>query len=176
MDGRSGPMRRRFARDGDVTVVVAQPGSGIGSAHRPATNAPPVNRLANAEAALASEQAARQRAERALMEAQATIKRLQTQVVHAEMTGREAVEAAQRAESDRSALAAALEAEQAARLAAESAFHGSSAILRGPARLRANADQADNATPVKRPRGRPRRDGSAIPKRPAKEQQPVKWW
>ncbi len=177
MDGRAGPMRRRFVRDGDVTVVVAQPGSGIGSAHRPTiTGAPPVNRLANAEAALATEQAARQRAERALLEAQATIKRLQTQVVHAEMTGREALEAAQRAESERCAMAAALDAAQAARLTAQSTLHGTAAISRAPARLLAGDDQAGEAKPAKRPRGRPRREGSVAAQRPAKQQQPVKWW
>ena len=166
-------MRRRFARDGEVTVVLAQPGSGVGSAHRPAAMAaPPVNRLANAEAALATEQAGRQRAERALMDAQSTIKRLQTQVAHAEMTGREAVEAARRAESDRAAIAAALEAEQAARLAAEAALQGAS---RGQVRLFVDAGHTDDMKPVKRPRGRPRREGSTIPKRVAK-QKPVKWW
>ena len=169
-------MRRRFARDGEVTVVVVQPGSGVGSAHRPAASAaPPVNRLANAEAALAAEQAGRQRAERALMDAQSTIKRLQTQVAHAEMTGREAVEAARRAESDRAAIAAALEAEQAARLAAEAALQSASGASRAQVRLFADTDHADGVKPVKRPRGRPRRDGSTIPKRVAK-QKPVKWW
>ena len=175
-DGRSGPVRRRFARDGEVTVVLAQPGSGIGTAHRPtAASAPPVNRLANAEAALAAEQAARQRADRALAEAQSTIKRLQTQVVHAEMNGREALEAAQRADSDRAAMAAALDAERAARLAAEAALQAAPGLARGPARLLANGGQTEDGKPAKRPRGRPRREGSALPKRMAK-QKPVKWW
>lgn len=166
-------MRRRFARDGEVTVVVAQPGTGVGCGHRQAANtAPPVNRLANAEAALAAEQTARQRVERALADAQSTIKRLQTQVVHAEMTGREAVETAHRAESDRAALASALEAEQAARAAAEAALYGASGAVRGPARLLADTGETQL---VKRPRGRPRREGSAIPKRAA-QQKPVKWW
>ena len=170
-DGRSGPMRRRFARDGEVTVVVAQPGSGVGTAHRtPCATTPPVNRLANAEAALAAEQAARQRAERALADAQSTIKRLQTQVAHVEMTGREALEAAQRAESERAAMAAVLEAERAARLAAEAALHGGSETTRPPARL-----AAGEAPPMKRPRGRPRRDGSVAPKR-VPTPKPVKWW
>ena len=170
-DGRSGPMRRRFARDGDVTVVVAQPGTGVGTAHRPpSATTPPVNRLANAEAALAAEQAARQRAERALADAQSTIKRLQTQVAHVEMTGREALEAAQRADSERAAMAAALEAERTARLAAEAALHGTSDTSRAQARL-----SGGEAPPVKRPRGRPRREGSVAVKRLSK-QKPVKWW
>ena len=168
-------MRRRFARDGEVTVVVAQPGTGVGGAHRSAGAAPPVNRLANAEAALVAEQAARQRAERALADAQSTIKRLQTQVAHAEMTGREALEAAQRAEADRAALAAALEAEQAARAAAQAALPGSQPAARGPARMLADSAEAGEAKPAKRPRGRPRREGSTAPKRTAL-QKPVKWW
>ena len=177
-NGRPNPMRRRFARDGDVTVVVAQPGIGVGTAHRAsATAVPPVNRLANAEAALAAEQAARQRADRALAEAQSAIKRLQTQLAHAEMTGREAIEAAQRAEGDRQALTVALEAERAARLAAEEALRGtlnqSPARPRSPARVLADAGEA---TPGKRPRGRPRRvPGQAPPKRQP-NQKPVKWW
>ncbi len=174
-------MRRRFARDGDVTVVVAQPGTGVGTAHRPsAAAAVPVNRLANAEAALAAEQAARQRAERALNEAQAAIKRLQTQLVHAEMTSREATEGARQAEADRLAMAATLESERAARLAAEEALQANADRLpaspprsRAPARTLADAG---DAAPVKRPRGRPRRvPGLIVPKRET-QQKPVKWW
>jgi hypothetical protein len=177
-------MRRRFARDGEVTVVVAQPGTGVGCAHRPAAMAaPPVNRLANAEAALAAEQAARQRADRALAEAQSVIKRLQTQLAHAEMTGREAIEMARQAESDRVTMAAALEAERAARLAVEETRHGSagrpSATLGtacGPARMLADAAHAGDAQPAKRPRGRPRREPGLVPPRREPKQKPVKWW
>ncbi len=178
-DGRHAPMRRRFARDGDVTVVLAQPGSGVGSAHRPAANAaPPVNRLANAEAALAAEQAARQRADRALAEAHSAIKRLQTQLAHAEMTGREALDGARQAEADRIAMAATLEAERAARLAAEQA------LIEAPERSPAPAGRtrgaartlfdSGEAIQVKRPRGRPRREGGSVAAK--REPKPVKWW
>ncbi len=172
-------MRRRFARDGDVTVVLAQPGTGVGSAHRPATSAaPPVNRLANAEAALAAEQAARQRVDRALAEAQSVIKRLQTQLAHAEMTGREALDGARQAEADRAAMAAELEAERAARLAAEQA------LIAAPERPPATAGRPRSAArtlfdagevmKVKRPRGRPRRDAGQVATK--REPKPVKWW
>lgn len=165
-------MRRRFARDGEVTVVLAQPGNGLGGAHRAGGVTRPVNRLANAEAALTAEQAARQRAERALADAQATIKRLQTQVVHAEMTAREGLEAAQRADAGRAAMAAALEAERAARLAAEAATQAAPPRARGPSLL---LGEGGEAIKVKRPRGRPRREGGLPPKRMSK-QKPVKWW
>ncbi len=159
--------------------MVAPPGSGAGSAHRPpAAAALPVNRLANAEAALAAEQAARQRAERALADAQSAIKRLQTQIAHAQMTGREAVETAQRAESDRLGLTAALEEERAARLAAEVALFDTP--LRQPRAPRPPAAPlagAADAPPVKRHRDRPRFvSGQPPAKRGPKDQKPVRWW
>lgn len=158
--------------------MVAQPGSGVGSAHRPAAVAtPPVNRLANAEAALAAEQAARQRADRALNEAQSTIKRLQTQLVHVEMTCREATEASRQAEIDRASMAAALESEKTARLAAEAALEAaaerSAARTRVPARVLADAEEMP---PVKRPRGRPRRVPGQVAVSRSAAQKPVKWW
>jgi hypothetical protein len=180
-DGRHAPVRRRFARDGEVTVVLAPPGSGVGTAHRfPAAAAPPVNRLATAEAALAAEQAARQRADRALNEAQSAIKRLQTLLAHVEMTCREATENARQAESDRSAMAAALQLERAARQLAEAALQGAAEALpkapgRGRGRPRLIADLSE-PQPVKRPRGRPRRVPGAVVAKREKEQKPVKWW
>jgi hypothetical protein len=78
--------RRRFVQDGEipVTVVRRDPGSETLSA-RTAPTAPSSSRLQRAEMALATELAARDRAERALGEAQALIRDLQTKLGHAEL-------------------------------------------------------------------------------------------
>ncbi len=85
---RTQPERRarRFVRDGEIPVVV------LNTPRDPVTDAaPPGNRVAAAEAALASERIARERAERALAEAISTIQHLQTKLGHADIAHQEAI-------------------------------------------------------------------------------------
>ena len=87
---RTQPERRarRFVRDGEIPVVV------LNTPRDPVTDAaPPGNRVAAAEAALASERTARERAERALADAVNTIQHLQTKLGHADIAHQEAIEA-----------------------------------------------------------------------------------
>ena len=79
---------RRFVRDGEVQVVVLNRRDTAAD-----SVAPPQNRLAVAEGALKTEQAARQRSERALAESQAAVHELQTKIGHANLARDEAVEA-----------------------------------------------------------------------------------
>jgi len=91
-----GVHRRRFVQDGEVPVTVvrrdvpdaAHPGSGQA--------APTSSRLQRVEAALASETAARERAERALHEAQAAVQALQTKIGHNDLAKNEATAASKR--------------------------------------------------------------------------------
>jgi len=82
---------RRFVKDGEVPVVVLNAGRDRG-AHPPTS----AQELAEADAALRTEQASRASAERALADALATIQRLRTQLVHAEMAHAEALDAERR--------------------------------------------------------------------------------
>lgn len=82
--------RRRFVQDGDVPVTVVRRDSAADP------SAPQSSRLQRAEAALAAETAARERAERALHDAQAQIAALQTKIGHAELARHDAVEVARR--------------------------------------------------------------------------------
>jgi hypothetical protein len=87
--------RRRFVQDGDipVTVLRREPGHDA-PPHRviaPA-NVPTSSRLQRAESALATETAAREKAERSLNEAFAVVKDLQTKIGHAELARNEAIE------------------------------------------------------------------------------------
>jgi hypothetical protein len=162
-----GRTRRRFARDGEVAVVVLPRGD-----HAPldpqttqSNGAPPVNRLAAAEAARDSERNARQRAERALAEAQAALRNLQTQVRHTAMNQDEVLESARRAVTERDALDAALTAERQAREAAEQAL----------AKLMARRERTATADPVSATVTlRVRKPARAKGRAP--EPKPVKWW
>lgn len=88
--------KRRFVQDGEVpvTLVHALPDRRAGLSPSPASQSPPAPGVAELEAALAAERAARERAERSLREAQATIHALQTRLGHAELARVEALETA----------------------------------------------------------------------------------
>lgn len=88
--------RRRFVQDGDVPVTVLRREPGYEPpAHRgaPPTAAPTSSRLQRTEAALATETAAREKADRSLAETQNIVRDLQTKIGHAELAKTEAVEA-----------------------------------------------------------------------------------
>ncbi len=196
---RPGP---RFVQDGDVLVtMVGRPRQH--DADGP--GAPSLSHLGVAEAALATERAARETAERSLQEARATIHDLQTQQGHTELARREASEAVRAAQDGLEALPAEFQqrearlhedlaaerraraaAERTARVVAEVTLH-ESAVSRAP------AEQERPATLVsKHARG----SQAALLKRTAKasaaglaktmrkasaapkqrEPQPVKWW
>lgn len=89
--------RRRFVQDGDVQVTVLRRDPATeASPHRAASAAPTSSRLQRAEAALATETAARAQAERALADAQAAVRDLQTKIGHADLAKNEAVDALRR--------------------------------------------------------------------------------
>ena len=182
--------RQRFVQDGDVPVTVlhrtrpheAEIGNGSGT------------RLGAAEAALASERTARQRAERAVAELQAALHDLQTKWGHAELARQEL---AGRSEADRTAfeaeragwqareaaLAEELALERAARLQAEAAQKPAKRAAASAAETMTDP-QAYAAEPVKQaarkqvaataPKRGPGRPRLASPKKA--EPKPVKWW
>lgn len=88
--------RRRFVQDGDVPVTVVRRDIAPDQASRMAATGPSSSRLQRIETALASETAARERAERHLSEAQAQIRDLQTKHGHAELARAEATELVRR--------------------------------------------------------------------------------
>lgn len=183
-----GRARRRFARDGEVAVVVL-----ARSDHAPSDGpaaqsmaSPPVNRLAAAEAARDAERTGRQRAERALAEAQAALRNLQTQVGHATMTQDEAVETARLAVAERDVLEAALAAERQARERAEQALAKAVArrgrVAQRPAEPAPSTEaprQPRVALAERGPRAAKTPDAAKKPARAARrtpEPKPVKWW
>jgi hypothetical protein len=95
-----GLQRRRFVQDGDVPVTVLRRDLPVFDA--PANrlvapvSVPASSRLQQAEAALAAETAAREKAERSLNETHALVHDLQTKIGHAELAKNEAVEAMHR--------------------------------------------------------------------------------
>jgi len=123
-------------------------------------------RLAEAEAVIKNEQAARATAERALADALATIQRLRTQVAHAEMSHAEALDAERK---HREAL------DQALREAAETRESLEKQLAHQattpPQRVDAKARTTAEPLPV------PERHEEKG-KRPdaAREPEPVKWW
>jgi DNA primase len=107
--------RRRFVQDGDVPVTVLRREPGYEQpAHRgaPPTAAPSSSRLQRTEAALATESAARERAERSLAETQNIVRDLQTKIGHAELAKTEAVEALRRERESRIQLRAETDASE----------------------------------------------------------------
>ena len=98
LSGPSGPItqRRRFVKDGEVPVVLAERTS-------------PVNRMEIAEKAVRAERDARERAERLLDEARAAVKQLQTQLGHLSLARDEAVNANRASETARLTVQAALD-------------------------------------------------------------------
>jgi membrane protein involved in colicin uptake len=107
----SQPQRRRFVRDGEVSVTV------IRRDHQP-DGEHGANQLDAARQAIRSEAAARERAERLLAEAEVSIRDLQTKLAHERLAKNEALEAVQRAETKAQAAAKAQETAEA-ELAAE---------------------------------------------------------
>lgn len=99
--------RRRFVQDGEVPVVV------VHSDRRPDSAVQAGNRVAELEAALEAERAARAALARALDEARVAVQSLQTRLTHAELAFDEA-----------------LAAEQAARAGAEAAVQAAGAPAR----------------------------------------------
>jgi hypothetical protein len=88
--------RRRFVQDGDIPVTVLRRDQGheTPAPRGTATAAAPTSsRLQRTESALASETAAREKAERALVDVQSIVRDLQTKIGHAELTKNEAIEA-----------------------------------------------------------------------------------
>jgi hypothetical protein len=107
--------RRRFVQDGDVPVTVLRREPGYEQpAHRGAASAaaPTSSRLQRTEAALATETAARDRAERSLAETQNIVRDLQTKIGHAELAKTEAVEALRRERESLTQLRAATDARE----------------------------------------------------------------
>lgn len=133
--------RRRFARDGDVPVVVVRSRRDDGRDAAPD--------------AAHQEREARGRAERSLATAQAMIRDLRTQLAHMEMSQSELRQSFERVSGERQALELALDAETAARRAAEERLHHAA---------------ADRRTLPPQPAARPAaRPGPAA-------SQPVDWW
>jgi hypothetical protein len=110
---------------------------------------PPVNRIAEAQAALAAERLAREQAEAALRNAEAALKESETRRGHAELTRDEAV--------------AALAEERAARQAAEE-------------RLRELTEPPPPAEPAQAPRRRGRPPKVPRQEVPETNEAPVEWW
>jgi len=192
-----GGHKRRFVQDGEVPVTV------LNSNRREHAAEAGGSRLEAAEAAVAMQQAARERAERALAEAQAIIHDLQTKLGHAQLAKTELQDAAQhdqetiialrqelRAMNERveaadaaceqlqrqvAELEAKLEQEQAARHEAELARADAEAIVR----------ELDSPGPVDLPAKRPGRapKSTSAPK-PSRRiaaagdetAEPVQWW
>jgi hypothetical protein len=174
---REGEQRgRRFVKDGEVPVVVVNSGSRDGGIE----GAVPVSRVAAAEASARSERNARELAERALAEAQSVVQHLRTQLAHADMAHREALNAERSArQKAESALREAIEA----RSAAETRVAELATALRQrrprpeivPSSERPTADFAKPDSDIpRRPRGRPRK--VVAPVTEAEEQEPVQWW
>lgn len=194
--------RPRFVQDGDVPVTrVGRPRQR--EADMPAV--PSLNRLAVAEAALATERAERETAERSLQEVRATLRDLQTQLGHTELARREASEAARAAQDGMEVLRtefqqrearlhdelaaermARVAAERAARVTAEASLHDvvvsrAPAEQGSPAALATKHIPASQATLTKRTTkaaaaGSAKTARRAAPAPKQREPPPVKWW
>ncbi len=108
--------KRRFARAGDVPVVVVNGRTQADAAG----STVPTNRLRIAEQALNAERDARKRAERNLHEAQVIIHDLKTKIGHAAVERDEAIGVARTVRLDQTRLEAALLVERESRAMAES--------------------------------------------------------
>ncbi len=159
---RREPLRgpHRFAKDGEVPVVVLSPSR----EHGPDGPAP-INRIAAAEAALRAELAAREQAERSLRETQATLQKVQTKLAHADLAHGEALAAERRCrEQAEAALTEAIVACEALELRL--------AVL-AAARPPQAKDRTELAKPSQPALTNPRRNAASPVER---EPQPVKWW
>jgi hypothetical protein len=165
------PQRRRFVRDGEVTVQHKE--------HSAAAETG-TNQLAVARQALREQTAAREEAERALTEVQATIRDLQTKLAHERLARDEAVNRAElaRQTADQALQTARedLESERALRLQAEEKLAATTE------RHRETPRQAEllGSPPAPRRRGRPPKVRSAEPMTEPAEQEAqsdfVEWW
>ncbi len=148
--------RHRFVRDGEVPVVVL---SGDG---RSDTSSQADNRIADLEAALHVERAARASTTRSLEEARATIQSLQTRLAHAELAFDEALAAERRARAEaEKALQEAAAGGRAADLS--EGIVGRSAA---PAATRPRVERVRTAATSAKPKAASKQ----------REPQPVKWW
>jgi hypothetical protein len=156
---------RRFARDGEVPVVMLRSSDSSGGAGNG-----PSNRLVAAEAALRTEKAARDAAERSLKEATATVQSLQTKLAHAELAHAEALAA----EHDlRLAAEAALEAAMAPPPPAE---QNEADFEPAAAQHLAHAPEVTSAAPEPSSVPRRRKVRVAVAVDDAPEPEPVQWW
>jgi hypothetical protein len=137
--------RHRFVSDGAVPVVMLNRADGEGGGLK--------ERLTSLEAALESERAAHAATRRALQEANASNQALQTRLGHAGLAHTEA-----------------LEAERAARRAAEEVLAAVRAELAEAPQKRVEPEAEPVAAKPERAVGRPR------VAKVAKEQKPVRWW
>ena len=152
---------RRFVKDGEIPVVLLNTGRDRGSL--PSTN---TKQLAEIEAALRTELAARATAERALADALATIQRLRTQLAHTEMAHAETLQAERK---KREALdQALLEAADARERLEEQLAHQAATSARQTKPLRATTAQP--TSPAQQNKSRERHAGAG------REPEPVKWW
>jgi hypothetical protein len=166
------PQRRRFVRDGEVTVQHKE---------HSATGEAGTNQLATARQALREQIAAREDAERALADAQAAVRDLQTKLAHERLARDEAVNRAeaarQAAEQLLQAVREELESERARRLQTEES------VAAATERQREIPRQAEllEPTPMPRRRGRPPKirqpETEEDPVEGSKQQAEfVEWW
>jgi len=153
--------QRRFVKDGEIPVVLLNTGRDRGS--QPSPNTRP---LAETEAALRAEQAARATAERALADALATIQRLRTQLAHTEIAHAETLQAERKkCEALNQALLEAADTRE--RLQEQLAHHAATSASQ-PEALRATTAQPIPA--AQQNKSRKRHAGAG------REPEPVKWW
>jgi hypothetical protein len=144
----SPPQRRRFVRDGEVSITVM---------HRDQHESAGANKLESAQRDLREQIAARAHAEQLLQEARATIQNLQTKLAH-ERFARD--DATRQAEAERRAIDDQLAAERVARERAEQERDTAIAAQRKAEQrhrtlMGAEVAQESEAAPVKAKRGRP---------------------
>ncbi len=170
----AGRQRHRFVAEGEVPVVMLQPGHdqpNSAAFRRPSADPALADRLQAAEAALQHERAARQRAEVSLQAAEATIYDLRTKLGHAVLARDEAMNTL-RAHED-AALRLAQPAPKADTQPAVPPDDEPSAIVRRrPGRP---AGSGRKMRPANAPDSQESPDAAADSSRGA-EPNPVKWW
>jgi hypothetical protein len=149
--------KRRFARDGDVPVIMVRGRRENGGELREGSGASAAESAEAAAAALAAEHEARERAERGLAEARGTIRDLQTKLAHMALARDEAAESVRQIESEKQAVEAALAAERGERQKAEDQLRQAASRLASAAQqlVGAQAVPGAEAAGVKPRRGRP---------------------
>jgi hypothetical protein len=173
----TGRPKRRFVTDGEVQVDVL---------HRAPANAISPGRIEAAEAALAAEREARERAERSLAETQARLRDLQTKLGHAELASAEAQAAIEAGRSETASLRSALYESEDRRQRAEAdtaearrsleALRAELALQRAP-RKPAPVAKRKTPSPAKRSAKAPTSRGKkARQTASGRDPQLVKWW